>query len=125
LSGISVLSSEGDALGADLSKYAKRLSMLRPSMERLSLGLQNIDDETSSESALATMNLQRNQLVKALDSNSIELGQTRSVLGGLEGRLELEIQKLGEMDSEKERLNIELEQRSRQIEELRTKSQMF
>jgi chromosome segregation protein len=45
------------------------------------------------------------------------------MLGGLEGRLELDTRQLGEMDGERERLVLELQQRRHQIEELRARSQ--
>jgi len=122
-SGNEVLQSEAGALELELARHSRRLELLAPAIGKLAAKLQSIGDEPSSKSELATKNLERNQIIKAIDSANIELGQATSILGGLEGRLELDVRQLGEMDSEKERLALELEQRKRQIEELRGKSQ--
>jgi chromosome segregation protein len=118
-----VLESEADMLAAELARYARRLELLNPAIGRLAARLQSIGDEPSSKSELAAKNVERNQIVKAIDTANIELGQATSVLGGLEGRLELDSRQLSEMDAEKERLSLELEQRKRQVEELQAKSQ--
>jgi chromosome segregation protein len=122
-SGNQILQSEADEINAELGRYARRLELLAPAIARLSARLQAIGDEPSSKSELAAKSQQRNQIIKAIDTASIELGQATSILGGLEGRLEQDARQLGEMDGEKERLALELEQRRRQIEEMRTKSQ--
>ncbi|HKZ62591.1 MAG TPA: chromosome segregation SMC family protein [Nitrososphaera sp.] len=122
-SGNQILQSEADLLAAELARYARRLELLVPAIGRLSSMLQSIGDEPSSKSELAAKNLQRNHIIKAIDSANIELGQATSMLGGLEGRFELDMRQLGEMDGEKERLALELEQRKHQIAELRGKSQ--
>lgn len=121
--GNQVLQSEADVLSAELTRHARRLELLVPAIDRLSARLQSIGDEPSSKSELAAKSVERNQIIKAVDSANIELGQATSMLGGLEGRLELDTRQLGEMDIEKERLAMELEQRKSQIEELRNKSQ--
>ncbi|AFU58839.1 chromosome segregation protein SMC [Candidatus Nitrososphaera gargensis Ga9.2] len=123
VSGNQILQSEADMLAAELGKYSRRLELLVPAIGRLSSRLQSIGDEPSSKSELAAKNLERNQIIKAIDTVNIELGQATSMLAGLEGRLELDTRQLGEMDNEKERLSLELEQRRRQMEELKTKSQ--
>jgi chromosome segregation protein len=118
-----VLQSEADLLAAELARYSRRLELLAPAIGRLAARLQSIGDEPSSKSELAAKNLERNQIIKAIDTANIELGQSASMLGGLEGRIELDMRQLVEMDGEKERLVLELEQRRRQIGELRRKSQ--
>jgi chromosome segregation protein len=118
-----ILAAEANTLMAELDKYSRRLELLVPAIGRLTTRLQGIVDEPSSESELAAMNLQRNQIIKAIDSANIELSHATSMLGGLEGRLELDMREVGEMDGEKERLVLEVEQRRRQINELRVKSQ--
>jgi chromosome segregation protein len=123
VSGNQVLQLEADSLAMELAKYSRRLGLLVPAIGRLASRLQSIGDEPSSKSELAAKNFERNQTIKAIDMANIELGQATSMLGGLEGRLELDGRQLGEMDGEKERLVLELEQRKRQIEELRSKSQ--
>jgi chromosome segregation protein len=123
ISGNQILQSEADMLAAELAKYSRRLELLVPAIEKLLSRLQSISDEPSSKSEVAAKNLQRNQIIKAIDTANIELGQATSILGRIEGRLELDMRQLGEMDGEKERLALELEQRMRQIEELRAKSQ--
>lgn len=123
VSGNQILQSEADLLAIELAKFSRRLELLTPAIGRLAARLQDIGDEPSSKSELAAKNLQRNQIIKAIDAANIELGQATLMLGGLEGRLELDMRQLGEMDGEKERLGLELQQRSHQIEELRTKSQ--
>jgi chromosome segregation protein len=123
VSGNQILQSEADSLAAELARYSRRLELLGPAIGRLAARLQSIGDEPSSKSELAAKNVERNQIIKAIDTANIELGQATSMLGGLEGRLELDVRQLGEMDGEKERLALELEQRRRQIEELWSKSQ--
>jgi chromosome segregation protein len=85
--------------------------------------LQSIGEEPSSKNELADKNIVHNQIVKAIDVANIELGQTISILGGLEAKLELDIQHLAEMNQENERLSIELKERKCQIEEMYRKSQ--
>lgn len=122
-SGNQALQSEADSIEAELAKYARRLELLTPAIGRLSSRLQAIGDEPSSKSELAAKSQQHNQIIKAIDTTNIELGQATSMLGGLEGRFDQDTRQLGEMDGEKERLALELEQRRRQIEEMRGKSQ--
>ncbi|MGH9990943.1 MAG: chromosome segregation protein SMC, partial [Nitrososphaera sp.] len=117
------LQSEADLLMTELEKYSRRLTLLSPAMEKLSSRLQSISEEPSSKNELADKNILHNQIVKAIDIANIELGQTMSILGGLEAKLELDMQHLAEMNQEDERLSLELEERKRQIEEMYRKSQ--
>ncbi|HJS68125.1 MAG TPA: hypothetical protein VJ730_01780, partial [Nitrososphaera sp.] len=123
VSGNQILQSEADLLVEELTRYSRRLELLGPATGRLAARLQSIGDEPSSKSELAAKNVERNQIIKAIDTANIELGQATSMLGGLEGRFELDTRQLVEMDGEKERLALELEQRRRLIEELWGKSQ--
>src|SRR2546428_781167 len=118
-----ILQSEADLLTMELCKYSRRLELLTPAIDRLSSRLRSIGDEPSSKSELAAKTLQRSQIIKAIDTTNIELGQVTSTLGGFEGRLELDMRQLCEMDGEKDRLALELEQRSHQIDELGNKQQ--
>ena len=117
------LQSEADLLTTELEKYSRRLTLLSPAMEKLSSSLESISEEPSSKNELADKNILHNQIVKAIDIANIELGQTMSILGGLEAKLELDMQQLPEMNQEDERLSLELEERKRQIEEMYRKSQ--
>jgi len=117
------LQSEADLLTTELEKYSRRLTLLSPAMEKLSSSLESISEEPSSKNELADKNILHNQIVKAIDIANIELGQTISILGGLEAKLELDMQHLVEMNQEDERLSLELEERKRQIEEMYRKSQ--
>ena len=117
------LQSEADLLTTELEKYSRRLTLLSPAMEKLSSSLESISEEPSSKNELADKNILHNQIVKAIDIANIELGQTISILGGLEAKLELDMQHLAEMNQEDERLSLELEERKRQIEEMYRKSQ--
>ena len=117
------LQSEADLLTTELEKYSRRLTLLSPAMEKLSSSLESISEEPSSKNELADKNILHNQIVKAIDIANIELGQTISILGGLEAKLELDMQYLAEMTQEDERLSLELEERKRQIEEMYRKSQ--
>jgi chromosome segregation protein len=119
------LQSEADSLTAELKKYSRRLDLLSPAMERLSSRLRSIDDKSSSKIELAAKNIEHNKIVKAIDEANIELGQSISILSALEAKLEVDTRQRGEMDQENERLTLELEERKRQIEELRRKSQSF
>jgi chromosome segregation protein len=117
------LQSEADLLMTELEKYSRRLTLLSPAIEKLSSRLQSIGEEPSSKNELADKNIVHNQIVKAIDVANIELGQTISILGGLEAKLELDIQHLTEMNQENERLSLELKERKCQIEEMYRKSQ--
>ncbi|HEX2471167.1 MAG TPA: chromosome segregation SMC family protein, partial [Nitrososphaera sp.] len=117
------LQSEADLLATELGKYSRRLTLLLPAMEKLSSRLQSISEEPSSKNELADKNIVHHRIVKAIDVANIELGQTISILGGLEAKLELDMQHLAEMNQEDERLSLELEERKLQIEEMYRKSQ--
>jgi chromosome segregation protein len=116
------LQSEVDLLTTELKKYSRRLTILSPALEKLSSRLQSISEEPSSKHEVADKNIAHNRLVKAIDVANIELGQTISILGGVESKLVLDIQHLAEMNQENERLSLELEESKRQIEELYRKS---
>ena len=115
---------ERDLLAIELEKCRRRLSLLEPSTAKLASRLQSID-ESSAKSELAARNVDRNQIIKQIDAANIELGQIMSTLGGLDSRLELDSRQLKEIGEEKERLALELEQRKKQVDELRTKSQLL
>jgi chromosome segregation protein len=117
------LQSEADLLMTELEKYSRRLTLLSPAIEKLSSRLQRIGEEPSSKNGLADKNMVHNQIVKAIDVANIELGQTMSMLGGLEAKLKLDTQRLVEMNQENERLSLELEERKCQIEDMYKKSQ--
>ncbi|HEX6282840.1 MAG TPA: chromosome segregation SMC family protein, partial [Nitrososphaera sp.] len=117
------LQSEADLLTTELAKYSTRLTLLSPAMEKLSSRLQSISEEPSSKNELADKNIVHHQIVKAIDVANIELGQTISILGGLEAKLELDVQHLAEMNQEDERLSLELEERKLQRDEMYRKSQ--
>ena len=113
---------EHEELSAELGKLTRRLALLGPSLAAHGSRLSGIGDESSSKTELAAKNLERSQLVKALDELNIVLSQSTAVLGGIESRTELESRQLLELDEENQRLTAELEQRKKQIEEMRTKS---
>jgi chromosome segregation protein len=117
------LQSEADLLMTELEKYSRRLALLSPAIEKLLSRLQRIGEEPSSKNELADKNIVYNQIVKAIDVANIELGQTMSILGGLEAKLKLDMQHLVEMNQENERLSLELEERKCQIEDMYKKSQ--
>jgi chromosome segregation protein len=117
------LQSEADLLIKELEKYSRRLTLLSPTIEKLSSRLERIGEELSSKNELADKNIVHHQTVKAIDVANIELGQTMSIVGGLEAKLELDMQHLVEMNQENERLSIELKERKCQIEDMYKKSQ--
>ncbi len=117
------LKSEAGLLMTELEKCSRRLTLLSPAMERISSRLQSIGDQPSSKNELADKNIVHNQIVKAIDVANIELGQTISILGGLEAKLELDMQHMAEMNQENERLSLELVERKHQIEDMYRKSQ--
>jgi chromosome segregation protein len=117
------LQSEADLLRTELEKYSRRLTLLSPAIEKLSSRLQSIHGEPSSKKELADKNIAHSQILKAIDLANIELGQTISILGRLESKLELDMQHLADMNQENERLSLELEEHKRQIEEMYRKSQ--
>jgi len=119
----SALQSEHEFLAAELSMLKKRLSLLGPSIARIDSRMQGIGDESSSKNELATMNLERSQLIKAVDDCNISLSQSSSTLAGIESRLQVESRELDEMADEKERLSLEVDQRKKQAEDMLSRSQ--
>ena len=117
--------SETDLLVTELEKYSRRLTLLSPAIEKLSSRLERIDEEPSIKNELAHKNMLHNQTIKAIDVANIELGHTMSIVGGLEAKLELDIQHLAEMNQENERLSLELKERKCQIEDMDKKSQLL
>ena len=118
-----VLQSEVDVHVTELDKYSKRLALLSPARERISLRLRIISEESTSKNKLAEKNMSRTHIVKSLDVANIELGHILSMLRGLEAKLELDIQHLAEMNQENERLSLELKECKLQIQEIYKKSQ--
>ncbi|AIC14516.1 chromosome segregation SMC family protein [Nitrososphaera viennensis] len=116
------LAQEAEALAVELGKYRRRLELILPTIERLSARLQGID-ESAAKAQLAEINVERNQIVKQADSANIELSQISSSLGGIESRLEFDQRQLAQLEEEKERLTMELDQRKKQTEEMRIKAQ--
>ncbi|AIF83705.1 chromosome segregation ATPase [Candidatus Nitrososphaera evergladensis SR1] len=116
------LAHEAQILEAELEKYRRRLTLILPAVDRLSVRLQGID-ESNAKAQLAEINVERNQIVKQADSANIELSQISSSLGGIESRLEFDQRELVQMDEEKERLTAELDQRKKQVEEMQSKAQ--
>jgi chromosome segregation protein len=117
------LQSEADLLVTELEKYSRRLTLLSSTIEKLSTRLQRVGEEPFSKNELSNKNIEHNQIVKAVDVANIELGQTISIVAGLEAKLGLDMQYLVEMNQENERLSIELEESKRQIEGMHRKSQ--
>jgi len=117
------LQAEYDGLTVENEKHKRRLELLGPSISALASKMNRVVDESSSKAMLAAKNFERGQIVKALDAAGMMLGQSTSALGGIESRLELESSQLTGLDDEKARLTLELEQRRRQVEEVRTRSQ--
>ncbi|MDQ3872890.1 MAG: chromosome segregation protein SMC [Thermoproteota archaeon] len=119
------LKSEVDSLTEDLKKYSRRLSILVPAMEKLSLRIQQVGDEPSSRNELAEKNIERNNIIRAIDAANIELGHTKSTLSALEAKIELDISQEHQMEQENQRLIVELDELKLQTEELRRKSQFL
>jgi chromosome segregation protein len=120
-----MLMPETDLLTRDLKKYSRRLDLLAPAMEKLSSRLLKMSEGLSGKSELVDKNLAHNQIIKAIDVANIELGQTISILRGLEAKLELDVEHMAEMDRENEHLSLELNECKRTIEELGRKSHLL
>lgn len=117
-----LLASEEQALSVELAGFKRRLEIIAPSIERVTARLQTID-ESAAKTELASIQVERNQLVKQADSAGIELSQITNALGSLESKLEFDGRQVAQMEEEKARLSLELEQRKKQVEELQAKSQ--
>ncbi len=118
------LDQEANSLAAELEKYRRRLSLIVPTLDRLSARLLRID-ESAARSQLAEINVERNQIVKQADNANIELNQLSSSLGGIESRVEFDQRQLVQIDEERERLEAELAQRKKQVDEMRAKAQVL
>jgi chromosome segregation protein len=117
-----LLSSEGQALASDLTVFKRRLDLIAPAIERISVRLQTID-ESAAKAELAAAQVERNKVVTEVDGAGIELGQITNSLGEIENKLGFDIRQLAQMDEEQMRLSLELEQRKKQAEELQTRTQ--
>ncbi|WP_415283331.1 AAA family ATPase [Candidatus Nitrososphaera sp. FF02] len=116
------LSAEEQGLVQELERYKRRLALIAPTVERLAARLSGID-ESSAKAQLAEINVERNQIVRQVDTVSMETSQLSGSLGNIGSRLEFDQRQLAQMDEEKERLTLELSQRKSQIEETQAKSQ--
>lgn len=117
-----LLDSEGQSLATELAGFRRRLELIAPSVERVSARLATID-ESAAKAELASIQVERNQVVKQADGANIELNQITTALGGIESKLEFDGRQLAQMEEERVRLSMELEQRKKQIDELQSKSQ--
>ncbi|HEX6067217.1 MAG TPA: hypothetical protein VFZ05_00320, partial [Nitrososphaera sp.] len=117
-----LLESEGQSLALELAGFKRRLELIAPSVERVSARLATID-ESAAKAELASIQVERNQVVKQADGANIELNQITTALGGIESKLEFDGRQLAQMEEEKTRLSMELEQRKKQVDELQSKSQ--
>jgi chromosome segregation protein len=116
------LSAEEQGLVQELERYRRRLALIAPTVERLTARLSGID-ESSAKAQLAEINVERNQIVRQVDTVSMETSQLSGSLGNIGSRLEFDQRQLAQLDEEKERLTLELSQRKSQIEEIQAKSQ--
>jgi len=117
-----LLESEGQSLATELAVFRRRLELIAPSAERVSARLATID-ESAAKAELASIQVERNQVVKQADGANIELSQISTALGGIESKLEFDRRQLDQLEEEKTRLSMELEQRKKQVDELQSKSQ--
>jgi chromosome segregation protein len=115
------LQSEADAFSQELERHRCRLSLIVPTIEKVSGRLQGID-ESAARAELAGKNVERNQVVKQVDSLNMELSQFTASLGGIESKLEFDQRQLAQMDEERDRLSLELGQRKKQEEEMQARS---
>lgn len=121
-SGSHALQAEAGALALELEGYRRRLSLIAPTIEKVSARLQSIS-EPAAKAEFAAKNAERNQAVKQVDSANMELGQLAASLSSIEGRIESDQRQIAGMDEEKEHLSLELGQRKKQAEELQARSQ--
>ena len=118
----SALEEEFKILDLEKRMTNRRLELVEPTLKRLGERLQFMADEGASN-ALAERNLERSQINKALDGTNFSLSQEISKLSGIESRLELDSNRLADLEEEKQRLSLELEHRNVSLHELQTKSQ--
>ena len=116
------LQSEADALALDTERQKRRLALIAPTIAKISARLQSID-ESAAKAELAGKNVERNQIVRQSDSLNAEINQFTQSLSGIEGKFEFDQRQLGDMDDERERLSLELEQRKKQAGDMQSKSQ--
>ncbi len=116
------LQSEADALALDTERQKRRLALIAPTIAKISARLQSID-ESAAKAELAGKNVERNQIVRQSDLLNAEINQFTQSLSGIEGKFEFDQRQLGDMDDERERLSLELEQRKKQAGDMQSKSQ--
>lgn len=116
-----LLSSESQVLTVELAVFKRRLELIVPTIDHLSSRLQTID-ESAAKAELASIQVERNQVVKQVDAAGIDLSQMINSLASIESKLEFDGRQLVQMEEEQSRLSLELEQRKNQVEELQAKS---
>ncbi|MGI0039744.1 MAG: hypothetical protein ACREAO_08000, partial [Nitrososphaera sp.] len=116
------LQSEADSLALDTERQKRRLALIAPTIAKISARLQSID-ESAAKAELAGKNVERNQIVRQSDSLNAEINQFTQSLSGIESKFEFDQRQLGDMDDERERLSLELEQRKKQAGDMQSKSQ--
>ena len=116
------LQSEADTLALDTERQKRRLALISPTIAKISARLQSID-ESAAKAELAGKNVERIQIVRQSDSLNAEINQFTQSLSGTESKFEFDQHQLGDMDDERERLSLELEQRKKQAGDMHSKSQ--
>jgi chromosome segregation protein len=116
------LQSEADALAQEIERQKHRLALISPTIAKVSARLQSID-ESAAKAELAGKNVERSQVVRQSDSLNAEINQLTTSLSGIESRFEFDQRQLGDMDDERERLSLELEQRKKQVGDMQARSQ--
>jgi chromosome segregation protein len=112
--------SESNTLAIDVNKILRRLSILMPSMKRVSERLGGVDD-SSIRNVLTELNVRRNLLLKSIEEVDFELRQLMTSTAGVNSKIEISLERVKGIEDEKQRLISELSQRIAQAKELEIK----
>jgi chromosome segregation protein len=112
--------SEKSTLALDVNKILRRLSILTPSIRKISERRGTIDDSTI-RNELTKLNLRRNLLLKSIEEVDFELRQLMTSSASMNSKIEISLERMKGMEDEKDRLISELSHRIAQAKELEIK----
>ena len=112
--------SEKSTLALDVNKILRRLSILTPSIRKISERRGTMDDSTI-RNELTKLNLRRNLLLKSIEEEDFELRQLMTSSASMNSKIEISLERMKGMEDEKDRLISELSHRIAQAKELEIK----
>lgn len=111
--------SERNTLGIELEKYHRRLSLLGPSIENIANRLERIAASSALESELSELEAKRAECSKSIAAAGMEQSEIAVSIASVEAQIKSNLQRTREITEEKQRLEVELSQKSTHVQNLR------